>query len=159
MKQSNMLAKAIFSLVLFCSLGLSTDPDILVTAETMFCSPTSSSVCFHNFDDSTDATTGDSPTFPVSGLRAITYKLHAVTGAQVRIMECPTSTKGSDCTPFVPDTNQDGKITSADEYLVLTGAAGRRGIKNLTPGAPWQYVDVLAPPSSGTARVTVMGTW
>jgi hypothetical protein len=73
-------------------------------------------------------------------------------------MECPTATKNSDCTVFTPDTNNDGYIDETDEGVTLNGSVGFRGYKNLAPGGPFHYIDVLTPPSSGTASVTLMGT-
>ena len=104
----------------------------------------------------TDATTGDSQTYQVTSCAKMTYHHFATGGSTVQILECPTAVKSAACTIFAPDSDSDGRITLADEAVVLDGTVGKRSIVGLAPSAPFHYINVLNSPSSGTATVPVL---
>lgn len=163
MKRLSMLEKLTFSFFLFMiaffSLGLSPDPNSLKdSVEATKCDFPARLLCYHNFDNSFDSDTADSPTYSVVGCATMTYRHYATGGSDVEILECPTSTRTADCSIFTGDVNSDGRITETDENSTLNGVIGRRGHKALPPGGPYHLVNVLQPPSSGVARVTGMCT-
>lgn len=159
MKPWSTSAKAIFSVLLLFNLGLTSDPDVIVTDETSAkCSLGASKLCYHNFDSSTTTTTADSGMFQVSGCDKVSVHLSPSSLVQIQVYQCPTGTKDSTCSVFSHDKNGDGRVDSYDMSQVIDGSAGAAGIPATEPDEPNMYIDALSVPGSGTARVAVMCT-
>ena len=162
MNQQNTWVKLTFSVVfglaLFFNLGLTSNPDTIVTAESMpQCILGTSTLCYHNFDSTTvAATTADSDVFSVSGCSKVSIALSPPNIAEIQVYQCPKNVKDSTCTVFTHDKNADGRIDEADASQTITGSIGRLGVRATPPSQPNMYIDALGVPGSSIARVSVM---
>ncbi len=112
--------------------------------------------CYHSFTSAQTTTTADSEVFKVSAcVNGLSHFFSGDGTATLNVLGC-LDEAGTDCHIDVQDRDQDGDIDSTDEAIVIDGETiGRRGSRGTTPETPWQKIDVLVLPASGTLHHAV----
>ena len=149
------MRKYIYILAGVCLLALSTAAfGIVKDNGTSNCSLSSGITCFHIFASTATTTTADSNVYSVKHCESMSYSCDGDGNADFLIYEFRDS-EGSDGNVWTDDMDNDGDVDAADEAITFNCAAGRRGLRSVSVGKPYQKIDVQTVPGAGSAYVTI----
>lgn len=118
------------------------------------CNLTPGQTCCYTFASTDTTTTADSPYYSVKKCQTLSYSCYGDGTADFLVYEylLPDGTGGN---VWTSDMDNDGDVDAVDEGITFDCSGGKREIRALPVGKPYQKIDVQTVPSSGTAYVTV----